>query len=1188
MINGPTISEFLRFASLPRNRAPWTVTLALICAVGGASPGAAATLGTAFTYQGRLMDGNLDANGSYDLRFMLYDVESGGTPVGPSLTNENVMVTNGLFTTTIDFGTGVFGGAARWLEIGVRTGASTGNFALLNPRPPLTPAPYAMYAPNAASAASVPWSGLTGVPLGFLDGLDNDTTYSAGAGLSLNGTQFAIASMGVNSAMLADGAVTGIKLQDASVTSEKIVASAVTEQKLDNLAVTSFKLAENAVSASKLMDGAVLPSKIGSGGALPNQTLIYNGINVNWRDIDWFTLANIPPGFADAIDDDTTYSAGAGLSLNGTQFGIASMGVNSAMLAASAVTEQKLDAFAVTSSKLANNAVSTAKLMDGAVTPIKIASGGALPNQTLIYNGINVNWRDIDWFTLANIPPGFADGLDNDTTYSAGAGLALNGTQFAIAPTGVVNAMLANAAVTPAKLSADGATNGQTLVYEGTRVIWTNVAWNSLAGIPAGFADGSDDGASYSAGAGLNLSGTQFAIAAGGVVTSMLADGAVSSLKLSDGAVSTLKIADGAVSSRKLDDTAVTGPKLADGAVSTPKLQDLAVTTPKIADAAVTGAKLAEGSVSSRKLSSLIDLGDAGIAGRLRLYHTSQGNPGIILEGTNSSLALNGPDGVAQVRLEPGLTGGRIDLQDAIGHETTMTLAGGFSSGGTFSLFSGTGGLRADMIGASAGGRMSFYNGSATRRLELSGEFGSVQTLGDLSVLDTFGGATLATMFRQGIGGHVQVGNNGGDLAGWLGASAQGGGFLQLYTVAGHLGVRADGDSSGAGLVQVYDTNGIVRIGMDGLGAGGFTELSLYSPSGGTNLQLSSGNTGGFVLINQANGSRGVFLDGDATINSGGAVTIYQADGQMGLFLDGDSDGAALIQARGTNAATRVSIDGSGLHGGGQITVWENDGSEIISLSQDQASGGGLAVLRNKEEVQTIHIQGGTADDMGYEGGLIQINGPGGYTDPRVELSGRSYFEGGYLTLYAHHDHLANNVHISADGTSWINGELGIDRYPGSNAFEVEGTASKTTAGSWLANSDRRIKTNVRTITNGLETISRIRPVGFRYTEEYRQDHEKICDVEYFNVIAQEFAEVFPHSVSESGDKLATGEKVLQVDTYPATIHAIAAIQELHHLVKERDQRIADLENRSRSLEARLSRLERMIGDPGLSKAGPR
>jgi len=38
--------------------------------------------GTAFTYQGHLSDAATPANGSYDLRFTLFEAASGGSPVG--------------------------------------------------------------------------------------------------------------------------------------------------------------------------------------------------------------------------------------------------------------------------------------------------------------------------------------------------------------------------------------------------------------------------------------------------------------------------------------------------------------------------------------------------------------------------------------------------------------------------------------------------------------------------------------------------------------------------------------------------------------------------------------------------------------------------------------------------------------------------------------------------------------------------------------------------------------------------------------------------------------------------------------------------------------------------------------------------------------------------------------------------
>jgi hypothetical protein len=105
--------------------------------------------GSAFTYQGRLTDGANSANGQYDLRFILYTAPVGGSQAGLTLTNENVPVSNGLFTTSIDFGPGVFNGTAYWLEIGVRPGVNSGAFTLLNPRQALTPAPLAIFSQTA-------------------------------------------------------------------------------------------------------------------------------------------------------------------------------------------------------------------------------------------------------------------------------------------------------------------------------------------------------------------------------------------------------------------------------------------------------------------------------------------------------------------------------------------------------------------------------------------------------------------------------------------------------------------------------------------------------------------------------------------------------------------------------------------------------------------------------------------------------------------------------------------------------------------------------------------------------------------------------------------------------------------------------------------------------------------------------
>src|SRR5882672_2282502 len=104
--------------------------------------------GTAFTYQGRLADGSNPANGSYDLTFALFSVSSGAGQVGSTVTNAATVVSNGVFTVTLDFGAN-FPGPDRWLEIGARTNG--GAFITLSPRQQLRSTPYAVTAAGVAS-----------------------------------------------------------------------------------------------------------------------------------------------------------------------------------------------------------------------------------------------------------------------------------------------------------------------------------------------------------------------------------------------------------------------------------------------------------------------------------------------------------------------------------------------------------------------------------------------------------------------------------------------------------------------------------------------------------------------------------------------------------------------------------------------------------------------------------------------------------------------------------------------------------------------------------------------------------------------------------------------------------------------------------------------------------------------------
>jgi hypothetical protein len=147
-------------------------------------------------------------------------------------------------------------------------------------------------------------------------------------------------------------------------------------------------------------------------------------------------------------------------------------------------------------------------------------------------------------------------------------------------------------------------------------------------------------------------------------------------------------------------------------------------------------------------------------------------------------------------------------------------------------------------------------------------------------------------------------------------------------------------------------------------------------------------------------------------------------------------------------------------------------------------------------------------------------------------------------------------------------GNVGVGRTPAANRLEVNGNASKSTAGDWLANSDRAIKEQVRSVSNALSVIERLRPVVFRYTDEYKAKHPSVKDQDYYNYVAQEFREVFPGSVQDSGD-----DGLLQMDSHPANVYSVAAIQELHQLVQEKDCEIDQLRSEIADLRDLINKL---------------
>ncbi len=229
-------------------------------------------------------------------------------------------------------------------------------------------------------------------------------------------------------------------------------------------------------------------------------------VNDGGNPVEWTRLKNVPEGLADGTDMDTTYAAGEGLSLAETVFSVVFGGNGAAPTAARA--DHLHDA---------RYSLLTHLHDDRYFTESELSAAGGT---------VNGSTNPVDWTRLKSVPAGIADGVDADTTYDAGAGLALSGTTFSTVFGGTgaattsarsdhlhdtVYAALAHLHddryFTESELSAAGGTvNGST----------NPVDWTRLKSVPAGIADGVDADTTYDAGAGLSLTGTTFSTLFGG------------------------------------------------------------------------------------------------------------------------------------------------------------------------------------------------------------------------------------------------------------------------------------------------------------------------------------------------------------------------------------------------------------------------------------------------------------------------------------------------------------------------------------------------------------------------------------------------------------------------------------------------------------------------------------------------
>ncbi|MEM9847564.1 MAG: tail fiber domain-containing protein, partial [Bacteroidota bacterium] len=330
-------------------------------------------------------------------------------------------------------------------------------------------------------------------------------------------------------------------------------------------------------------------------------------------------------------------------------------------------------------------------------------------------------------------------------------------------------------------------------------------------------------------------------------------------------------------------------------------------------------------------------------------------------------------------------------------------------------------------------------------------------------------------------------------------------------------------------------------------------------------------------------------------LNINGGYTFPTADGSSGQFLQTDGSGNVSWTSQQTFTDTdNQTIDKLNLNGTTLELSLEDDGEgdqtvNLATLQDDlgdhnatqniQLSGNWLSNDGGNEGLK-IDNTGKVGIGTGSPGTLLDLGDGSGSNTVLLRLNTeRSWqFEqtgsGANTNLRLKSNNAGKNYNIvSSDGSVIAsfradgggNNNVGINKSIGTNdnALEVNGNASKSAAGDWLANSDARLKKNIQTLNSEqvLKQLLTLQGITYEWNDD-KTGNDRPEGMQY-GFTAQNVQEVFPTLVSED----SKGYLQTSYGTYDAMyVEALRALNE----------KIEDLERENEILKAQIAKVNQL------------
>jgi hypothetical protein len=399
------------------------------------------------------------------------------------------------------------------------------------------------------------------------------------------------------------------------------------------------------------------------------------------------------------------------------------------------------------------------------------------------------------------------------------------------------------------------------------------------------------------------------------------------------------------------------------------------------------------------------------------------------------------------------------------------------------------------------------------------------------------------------------------NISGWISTTFQ---FYEttvpLQNRANYVGLNVSGgidsNSTVSGDVTVAGGVGIgkkLHVG-DTLIAGGAGEnnkMVLLNGMGNPNLSISSNLSGNYTITVTDEATNDGWMNLYSGVTSG--INLVAPVVIVTNTTDSTSLNTGALQIAGgvgINKSLYVGVTDVTI---GNIAIFAGSSDQYIQMS-----------LRNQSVQFNMTITGSTYSDFG-------LSGAGNFI-----LYNNSVSSPAFTITTANDMTVFNNFNIQTTDAAYtkyygknqttnywqVGNEAGNANGQGNFVVYANGTTGTYIpwgGTSWVATSDERLKTNINSINDGLNVISKLRPVTFEWKDTFMNNGKK-----KLGLIAQEVMRFIPelvHNKMKMGDKNnnETEQDYYSVEYMGLIPILIAAIQELNEKTKYLESRINEL-----------------------------